>query len=83
VVVAHLPKDAGIRVVTVEYELQILKIISVGWSSISYYEEDVMLPEVRGSMPLSCLGVYLKGFLIGLLAHNPADAFTNKLKSLL
>jgi hypothetical protein len=35
---AHLPEEAEIQRVTVEYELQILKIISVGWS-ISYYLE--------------------------------------------
>ena len=35
---AHLPEEADIQRVTVEYELQILKIISVGWS-ISYYLE--------------------------------------------
>lgn len=33
---ANLPEEADIQGVTVEYELQILKIISVGWS-ISYY----------------------------------------------
>jgi len=32
----HLPKEADIKRDTVEYELQLLKIISVGWS-ISYY----------------------------------------------
>jgi len=32
----HLPKEANIKRDTVEYELQLLKIISVGWS-ISYY----------------------------------------------
>ena len=36
--VANLPEEAEIQGVTVEYELQILKIISVGWS-ISYYLE--------------------------------------------
>ena len=36
--VARLPEEAHIQGVTVEYELQILKIISVGWS-ISYYLE--------------------------------------------
>jgi hypothetical protein len=36
--VANLPEEADIQGVTVEYELQILKIISVGWS-ISYYLE--------------------------------------------
>jgi hypothetical protein len=36
--VANLPEQADIQGVTVEYELQILKIISVGWS-ISYYLE--------------------------------------------
>ena len=36
--VANLPAEADIQGVTVEYELQILKIISVGWS-ISYYLE--------------------------------------------
>ena len=35
---SHLPEAAEIRRETVEYELQILKIISVGWS-ISYYLE--------------------------------------------
>ncbi len=35
----HLPKEADINRVTVEYELQILRIISVGWS-ISYYLEN-------------------------------------------
>lgn len=35
----HLPKEADIRRETVEYELQILKIISIGWS-LSYYLED-------------------------------------------
>lgn len=34
----HLPKEADIKRDTVEYELQILKIISVGWF-ISYYLE--------------------------------------------
>jgi hypothetical protein len=34
--VANLPEETDIQGVTVEYELQILKIISVGWS-ISYY----------------------------------------------
>jgi hypothetical protein len=82
VLVANLPEDAGIRGVTAECELQILKIISLGWS-ISYYKEDVMLPEVRGSMPLSYLGIDLKGLLTCLLAHNPAYALTYKLKSLL
>lgn len=32
----HLPKEAAVKRNTVEYELQLLKIISVGWS-ISYY----------------------------------------------
>ena len=36
--VANLPEETDIQGVTVEYELQILKIISVGWS-ISYYLE--------------------------------------------
>lgn len=36
---AHLAKEADIKRASVEYELQILKIISVGWS-ISYYLED-------------------------------------------
>lgn len=36
---AHLPEEADIKRGTVEYELQILKIISVGWS-ISYYLEN-------------------------------------------
>jgi len=36
--VAKLPEETDIQGVTVEYELQILKIISVGWS-ISYYLE--------------------------------------------
>jgi hypothetical protein len=36
--VANLPEEAEIQEVTVEYELQILKIISVGWS-IAYYLE--------------------------------------------
>jgi hypothetical protein len=35
---SHLPEAADIKRKTVEYELQILKIISVGWS-ISYYLE--------------------------------------------
>jgi hypothetical protein len=35
----RLPKEANIERSTVEYELQILKIISVGWS-ISYYLEN-------------------------------------------
>jgi hypothetical protein len=35
----RLPKEANIKHGTVEYELQILKIISVGWS-ISYYLEN-------------------------------------------
>lgn len=35
----QLPKEANIKRNTVEYELQILKIISVGWS-ISYYLEN-------------------------------------------
>lgn len=35
----RLPQEADIKRSTVEYELQILKIISVGWS-ISYYLED-------------------------------------------
>ena len=36
---ARLPEEANIERSSVEYELQILKIISVGWS-ISYYLED-------------------------------------------
>ncbi len=36
---AQLPEEAEIKRGTVEYELQILKIISVGWS-ISYYLEN-------------------------------------------
>jgi hypothetical protein len=35
---AHLPEEADIQRSAVEYELQILRIISVGWS-ISYYLE--------------------------------------------
>jgi len=35
---AHLPEEADIKRGKVEYELQILKIISIGWS-ISYYLE--------------------------------------------
>jgi len=35
---SHLPEAADVQRETVEYELQILKIISVGWS-ISYYLE--------------------------------------------
>lgn len=37
--ITHLPEEADIKRVTVEYELQILKIIGVGWS-ISYYLEN-------------------------------------------
>jgi len=37
---ASLPEEAEIKRVTVEYELQILKIISVGWA-ISYYLDDL------------------------------------------
>ena len=36
---AHLAKEADIKRSSVEYELQILKIISVGWS-LSYYLDD-------------------------------------------
>ncbi len=36
---SRLPKEADIKRVTVEYELQILKIIGVGWS-LSYYLEN-------------------------------------------
>jgi hypothetical protein len=36
---ARLPQEADIKRVTVEYELQILKIIGVGWS-LSYYLEN-------------------------------------------
>jgi hypothetical protein len=36
---ARLPREAGIRPTTVEYELQILKIIGVGWS-LSFYLEN-------------------------------------------
>ena len=36
--VANMPQEADFQEVTVEYELQILKIISVGWS-IAYYLE--------------------------------------------
>lgn len=36
---AHLPWEADVNRNTVEYELQILKIISVGWS-VSYYLEN-------------------------------------------
>ena len=36
---AHLPEEADIKRGTVEYELQILRIISIGWS-ISYYLEN-------------------------------------------
>jgi len=36
---AHLPEEADIQRSTVEYELQILKMISVGWS-ISFYLEN-------------------------------------------
>jgi hypothetical protein len=36
---SRFPKDADIGPTTVEYELQILKIISVGWS-LSYYLEN-------------------------------------------
>jgi hypothetical protein len=36
ILMAHLPEEAGTRRITVEYELPILKIISVGWG-ISYY----------------------------------------------
>ena len=36
---AYLPGEADIKRSTVEYELQILKIISIGWS-ISYYLEN-------------------------------------------
>ncbi|CAN2044036.1 conserved hypothetical protein [Candidatus Magnetomoraceae bacterium gMMP-1] len=39
ILMAHLPKQADIKQSAVEYELQILKIISVGWS-ISYYIEN-------------------------------------------
>ena len=35
----QLPREADIKAVTVEYELQILKIITVGWS-IAYYLEN-------------------------------------------
>jgi len=44
---AHLAPEAKLRCETVEYELQILKIISVGWS-ISYY-----LAEHELNQPLS------------------------------
>jgi len=32
---AHLPEEADIKRSTVEYELQILKIISIGWCRFS------------------------------------------------
>jgi len=37
--IARLPEEADVKPTTVEYELQILKIISVGWS-ISYFLEE-------------------------------------------
>jgi hypothetical protein len=37
--IARLPQDANIKRGKVEYELQVLKIISIGWS-ISYYLEN-------------------------------------------
>jgi len=39
ILMGHLPETADINRATVEYELQILKIISVGWG-ISYYLEN-------------------------------------------
>lgn len=36
---ARLPAEAGVKPATVEYELQILKIISVGWSITFFLEE--------------------------------------------
>lgn len=41
---AHLAKEADIKRSSVEYELQILKIISVGWS-ISYFLDDDTLKD--------------------------------------
>ena len=41
---AHLPEEADIKRSTVEYELQILKIIIVGWS-LSYFLEDDPIKE--------------------------------------
>jgi len=38
--VANMPQEADFQEVTVEYELQILKIISVGWSIAYYLEKD-------------------------------------------
>lgn len=42
--VAHLPKEAKCKPETVEYELQLLKIISTGWS-ISFFLENI--PELK------------------------------------
>jgi len=39
ILMASLPKEADIKRVTVEYELQLLKIVSAGWC-ISYYLEN-------------------------------------------
>ena len=44
-IVAHLPDDQEIKKVTVEYELQLLKIISVGWG-INFFISNQSLKEV-------------------------------------
>lgn len=43
-VIQSLPKEAGLDLVALEYELQLLKILSVGWS-LSYLLEESPLKE--------------------------------------
>jgi hypothetical protein len=45
----HLPPEADIKRVTVEYELQILKIIGVGWSLSYYLENSPQKSELLGN----------------------------------
>jgi hypothetical protein len=51
----RFPKEANIKRSTVEYELQILKIISVGWS-ISYYLENN--PHKNSLLELFWMAIY-------------------------
>jgi hypothetical protein len=52
--IAHLPKETECKPETVEYELQILKIISTGWS-ISFYLENTSLRNQLAEIYWKCM----------------------------
>jgi hypothetical protein len=73
---AYLPESADIRRVTVEYELQILKIISVGWG-LSYYLENSPRKNALSALYWSAVHEFSKNLseTTGLMTGHNIDYF--------